>query len=363
MALMVSASRADFGGDLQMEIKDLPPGVTAELLPIPANRSEVPVLLTAAPATPLAGALADVIGRHVDPNQHIEGHLRQRTSLVRGQNNIEVWSHWTSRMAVAVTQEAPFTINVVEPKVPLVHNGSMNLKIVAERQSGFDGPITIYPLYNPPGVGSAGAATIAAGQNETVLPLNANTGAPVRKWKYAVWGVATVGNGPVWVSSQLATFEIAPPYLALNLERAMGEQGKTTTLFGKVSVTTPWDGPAKVQLIGLPAKVMAPIVDLAKDAKEIAFPLTLDAAAPAGQHKNLFCQVVITQNGEPIVQNIGSSELRVDKPLVAAAPTPAAAAKPAPPPPAGEKRLTRLEQLRKEQEEREKGLKKEEKKN
>jgi hypothetical protein len=143
----------------------------------------------------------------------------------------------------------------------------------------------------------------------------------------------------------------------------MGEQGKATTLFGRVQVTTPWEGPAKVQLIGLPAKVTAPIVDLTKDAKEIAFPLTLDAAAPAGQHKNLFCQVIVTQNGEPIVQNVGSSELRVDKPLVAAAPTPAAAPKPAAAPPAGEKRLTRLEQLRKEQEEREKALKKDEKKN
>jgi hypothetical protein len=280
-------------------------------------------------------------------------------------NNATYWGYDAPKVAVAVAEAVPFKISIVEPKVPLVHNGSMNLKIVVERQSGFTGPITIYPLYNPPGVGSAGAATIAANQNETVLPLNANTGAPVRKWKYVVWGVATVGNGPVWVSSQLANLEIAPPYLALNLERAMGEQGKTTTLYGRVQVTTPWEGPAKVQLIGLPAKVTAPVVDLVKDAKEIAFPITLDPAAPAGQHKNLFCQVVITQNGEPVVQNIGSSELRVDKPLVAAAPT-AAAAKPAaapPTPPAGEKRLTRLEQLRKEQEEREKATKKDGKQN
>src|SRR5205814_9628645 len=142
---------------------------------------------------------------------------------------------------------------------------------------------------NPPGVGSVGGATIPDGQSECLFPLNANGGAPARKWKYVVWGVATVGNGPIWVSSQLATVEIAPPYLALNLERAMGEQGKTTTLFGKVQVTTPWEGPAKVRLIGLPAKVTAPEVDLTKDAKEIAFPLTLDPAAPAGQHKNLFC--------------------------------------------------------------------------
>src|SRR5256885_16023956 len=138
----------------------------------------------------------------------------------------------------------------------------MSLKIVAERRNGFKGPITVSPLYSPPGVGSAGGARIGDGQAETVLPLNANTGAPARKWKYVVWGVATVGNGPVWVSSQLATVEIAPPYLALNLERATGEQGKPTTLYGKVTVGTPGEGPAKVRRVGLPPKVAGPGVDL-----------------------------------------------------------------------------------------------------
>ena len=49
---------------------------------------------------------------------------------------------------------------IVEPKVPLVQNGSMNLKIVAERKPGFTAPITILPLFNPPGVGSASSVVI-----------------------------------------------------------------------------------------------------------------------------------------------------------------------------------------------------------
>ena len=101
-----------------------------------------------------------------------------------------------------------------------------------------------------------------------------------------------------------------------------------------------------------PPKVECPEVEITAQSKEISFPLKLDAAAPAGTHKNLFCQIVITQNGEPVVHNLGSSELRIDVPIVAkAAPSPAAAPKAAP---AAEKRLSRLEQLRKEQEEREK---------
>ena len=176
MAFLVNASRADFGGDLNLEFKDLPPGVTVETLPMLANRSDVPVLLTAAADAPLAGALVDVVGRHADPNQKIEGHLRQRTSLVRGQNNIEVWNQYAERLATAVTKKSPFKIEIVEPKVPLVRDGAMNLKVVATRDEGFNAPIAVQMLYNPPGVGSSGSIVIPEGQTEAIIPLTANGG-------------------------------------------------------------------------------------------------------------------------------------------------------------------------------------------
>jgi hypothetical protein len=74
--------------------------------------------------------------------------------------------------------------------------------------------------------------------------------------------------------------------------------------------------------------------------------------------------VVITDKGEPIVHNLGGTELRIDVPLPPKANEPAkpavpakvASAPPAAKPP--ERRLTRLEKLRLEQEEREKAAKK-----
>src|SRR5262249_1531796 len=150
----------------------------------------------------------------------------QTVELVIGQPGQSIyWKHDVHKAAVAVTEEVPFKIHIVEPKVPLVQNGSMNLKVVAEGKAGYKGPITLQMLYNPPAVGSAGWATIPAGQNETVLAMNAGGGAPARKWKIAVMGTANVGNGPVWVSSQLATLEIAPPLVGFAMERAAGEQG------------------------------------------------------------------------------------------------------------------------------------------
>ena len=64
------------------------------------------------------------------------------------------------------------------------------------------------------------------------------------------------------------------------------------------------------------------------------FHLKTDKASPAGNHGTLFCQVVVTQNGEPIVHNIGTGTLRIDVPLPPkAAASAVAAAKPAAAPP------------------------------
>jgi hypothetical protein len=349
-----------------MGAKGLPKGVTLRAENMAPNLDVVPVLFEAAPDAPVAGNLADLVARHVDPKQKIEGGFDQVVELVTGPPGQSVyWRHQVNKAAVAVTQEVPFKIHIVEPKVPLVQNGSMNLKVVAERKPGYKAPITVQMLFNPPGVGSASAATIPEGQNETVIPMNANGGAEVRKWKICVIGVATVGDGPVWVASQLATLAIAPPFVTFAMERAAAEQGKTTDLYVKVQHTTPFTGPGKVTLIGLPNKVTAPNIDITNDTKEFAFRLNIDKASPAGQHRNLFCQLLVMQNGEPVLHNLGGTELRIDVPLPpkpsAPAPPPAAAvaAKPAAQPmPPMEKRLTRLEKLRLEQQEREKANKK-----
>ena len=56
-------------------------------------------------------------------------------------------------------------------------------------------------------------------------------------------------------------------------------------------------------------------IKITKDTKELVYSATLDKKAPTGQHKSLFCQIVITQNGEPIAHNVGGGGvLRIDAP-------------------------------------------------
>lgn len=355
MATLVAVGRANFGGEVTMGAEGLPGGVAMHAENVAANLDVVPVVFEAAGGAEVAGRLANLSVRHVDAKHPpIASRFVQSLELVTGGPGQSVyWKNDVDRLAVAVTEEVPYAIEIVEPKVPLVQNGAMQLKIVAKRKAGFTAPITVYPLFNPPGVGSAPAATIAANATETVLPMNAAPNAQVRKWKTAVLAVADVGKGPMWVSSQLATIEIAPPFVGVSMERAAVEQGKETELFCKLQQVTSFEGTAKVQLVGLPVKVTAAVVEVTKETKEIAFKVTTDKTSPAGVHRNLFCQLTFVRNGEPIVAYSGSSELRIDVPIVKAAAA-APEVKAGTPPPAAAKRLTRLEQLRKEQEEREK---------
>ena len=246
MATLVNVARADFGGELVMGADGLPAGVTLKAENMAANLDTVPVVFEAAPTAAVGGKLAalNVAPRRSRPEGRRADSARVAELIIGQPGQSIYWKYEADQTAVAVTDEVPFKISIVEPKAPLVQNGSMNLKIVAERKPGFTAPITILPLFNPPGVGSASSVVIPENQNEVLMPINAAGNAQVRKWKTAVLGTATVGNGPVWVSSQLATIDVAPPFVAFTMERAAVEQGKQTEIFCKIQLNTPFEGPA-----------------------------------------------------------------------------------------------------------------------
>ena len=357
-AILVYAGRENWGGDLKVVPNNLPAGVTAQADVMPASQGVVPVLFVAEPGAANAATMAKFTGSPVDPNVKLaDQKFTHMTVMVHGQNLVNFWSQTLESMVVAVTDEAPFEIEVVQPKVPLVHNGSMNLKVVAKRKPGFTAPINVSFPWLPPGVGASGGIAIPDGQNEALIPMNANGGAEVRTWKLVVNGTANTATGPMMLSSQLFDLRISPPYVTMAFQAASVEQGKAVPFAVKAAKAIDWQGEASVTLVGLPNKVVAPPMKLTKDTPELVFNITTDAVSPAGNHKNLFCQVVITENGEPIVHNLGSGELRIDVPIppknpAAAAPAPAPMPVAAAPAAAPAKPLSRLEKLRLEAKER-----------
>jgi len=347
-AILIYGNRADFGGDLNVGVSGLPAGVNVEAPAIVASQAVVPVLFSAKPDAPLAAALAQVSGKPVDAKLNVPSQFEQMSVLVLGQNNVNVWSRTVDRLAVAVTEECPYTIEIVEPKVPLVRSGSMGLKVRAQRKPGFTAAISVYLPWNPPGVASGGGIAIPAGQNEAVIPINADGGAELRTWKIVVNGASGVASGPILVSTQLANLTIAAPFVGLTYQAASVDQGKEVDMAIKVAKAVDFPGEAQVTLYGLPNKVTTDVRKITKDTTDLLFHIKTDKISPAGNHASLFCQVVIMQNGEPIVHNIGTGTLRIDVPLPPKANAPAPAPVAAAPKPAAAtaKPLTRLEKLR-----------------
>jgi hypothetical protein len=348
-AILIYGNRADWGGDLNLALAGLPAGVSVEAPTIVASQAVVPVLFTAKPDAPVGATLAQVSGKPADAKLNFPSQFEQMSVLVFGQNNVNVWSRTVDRLAVAVCEECPYSIEIVEPKVPLVRGGSMGLKVRAIRKPGFKAAIAVSLPWNPPGVGSGGGIAIPEGQNEAVIPVNADGGAELRTWKIVVQGASGVASGPIVVSSQLANLTIAAPYLGLTYQAASVEQGKEVDMAVKVAKAVDFAGEAAVTLIGLPNKVTTDVRKITKDTTDLVFHIKTDKVSPAGNHASLFCQVVIMQNGEPIVHNIGTGALRIDVPLPPKANAPAApavAAAAPKPAAAAAKPLSRLEKLR-----------------
>lgn len=313
-AFLVNAARRDFGGPLNIVFENLQEGITVETPTMAANRTQVPVIFTAAADAPLVTSLPDIVARPTEEGKTVESTFMQRTWLVRGRNNIEVWSHYADRAAVATTNEVPFKISIVQPKVPLVRGGSMQLKIVAERAEGFVDPISIYMLYNPPGVSSSRSIKIAKDQTEAFIPITANGSAALLPWDICVEGNANV-NGRVLVATPFAKLDVKEPYVAFTYPKASVEIGQEVDYPIAVEVKTPFEGKALVTLLGMPAGVTAEPIEMTKDTKELKFHIKTTEKSPPGRHKTLICQFSIMHEEEPIAHTIGTGELRVDKPL------------------------------------------------
>ncbi|MBI1346221.1 peptidase [bacterium] len=357
LPILIATTRRDFGGPIEYLGENLPAGVTIESATLAADQAVAQVLIAAAADAPLGAALSKLTGKLVDPNQPntvVIGNTRQDVTMVRGQNNRDFFVEVPPALGLAVSQKAPFSVQIVEPKVPLVQSGVLQLKVVATRDEGFTAPIKVDLLLNPPGVNSSREVSIPEGQTEASITINSAGNAQVNDHKIAIRAKATVGNGPVESGSAFGTLKVAEPYVKLKFQQAAIEQNADSAMVVEVEVVKPFEGDAQVTLMGLPNKVTAPAMTINKETKELIFPLKAEADAPPGMNKNIFCTVVITENGEPITHNIGSGVLRVDKPLPPKADAPVVAQAPVPmpeqkPAEAPKKPLSRLEQLRLEQ--------------
>ena len=348
-ATLLNAVRGDFAGEIKLIQDGLPQGVTMHTVPMAANMTQMPVVFEAAADAPLAGKLVELVASHVDDAKKIQGGYRNVGQLVSGPPNNRMYVGCeVDRLPVAVIKKLPFSLEIVQPKAPLVRDGSIQIKVKVHRDEGFEQPITLQFPFRSPGVGTRGTVKVPADKNEIVYPLNANGNAALADWPMYILGSSNVG-GNAWCSSQLATLKVAERFVTLEMQRASCEQGQETQFVCKLNHLTAFEGKAKAILFGLPPNATAEPLEFDKTTTELVFAVKTKADTPPGKHKGVFCQVQIPFEGELIVATAGRSELQVDKPLpkqpAKPAPAPEKVAVAAPAKPAA-KPLSRLEKLR-----------------
>ena len=349
---LMNATRENFSGALVPSADNaLPLGVTVTAVPMAANLNLMPVQFEATADAPIAGQLQDFKLQLDDPNRQLAGGFANLGDFVLGPPNNSLYVGCTvDKLAIAVVEKLPFSVELIQPKVPIVRNGQMQLKIVVRRDEGFKQPIQLQFPFRPPGIGTRNTVNIPADQNEAYYPINANAQAQLGTWPVYVLATANV-NGPAYCCSELIQLEVAQPFVTLAMNRASAEQGQPVVLSGTVNKIADFPGKATVRLLGLPPEVTAPEIQIDATTTEVTFSASTTEKSPVGNHKGILCQLIIEQNGERIVSTAGGLQLQLNKPIAPPQPPadqPAASEKPAekPPAPPQEKPLSRLEQLR-----------------
>jgi hypothetical protein len=330
-ALFFNAARTDCGDPVTLDLAGLPTGVTAQSAPFEQPSPGGLVVFEAAADAAVGTAVAAVrVLRGSEQNAVPVGGLLQATELVYGEPNREPYrTALGDRLAVAVVDEAPVTLELEPPAVPIVRRGLLDLKVRVHRAEGFDGKIRLELPFKPPGIG-ASMVDVKEGEMEVRFPINAAADAPLQSWQIAV-AASLVPDGATkkeerdarragrggWISSRPVSLAVAEPLVELAAEKGQVEQGGRTTLVFTAKKPAAFAGTAKATLVGLPTKAEAPARELVAGQETIEFPVTVAADAPPGKHDNIFCRVEVPKGGAWVIHHTAGTSLRIDRPLPA----------------------------------------------
>jgi hypothetical protein len=313
-----------YKGDVELEAIGLPPGVKMIAPRFTKGATRMPVQFIADAKAEQQAALIELRARPVDKAAKLDSASRQGFALVNRPGELPWHFVFLDKFALAVTQPAPFDIQLEQPPIPLAQNGELMLKVKVNRHGDFKGPIEIQTDWLPPGVSKGGTVTIPADKNEAEYHIQANAKAPAGVYQIAVNATTTGGDafsgvGRVRVSSPFVELKLSDPYLAIDLKHAAVERGQRGQMVGTVRQNKAFPGAATVVLKRLPrgVKQVGQAQITAKDS-QVVFEIEADQDALMGLYKEIACEVTVQENGQAVHQQTGSGVLRVDAARTAA---------------------------------------------
>jgi hypothetical protein len=107
---------------------------------------------------------------------------------------------------------------------------------------------------------------------------------------------------------------IAEPFVELSSQPESIRRGAKGKYVWTVVHKSPFEGTAKVKLLGLPKGVnlLEPMPVLTRESKEITFQIEATDEALLGSVRGVSCEVMVQAGSQEIRQRTGSATLRID---------------------------------------------------
>jgi hypothetical protein len=312
-----------FKGEFDLVARGLPAGVrlVSPRFPagLPAN-AEWPVQLVADPATQPAAALITLDAVPVDSSRTLRTGSQQNLPFINHSGGDAWRTVRLDRFVMAVTDPAPFSIDIVAPQIPIVRGGELAIPVKLTRQPGFDDPVDFNCDFAPKGVNPQPEATIPSGETEAVLKLSADASALLGKGPLFVVASLTApkgdkGNaGQIRVSSQIIDLTVAEPFVELASQPESLRRGEKKRFAWTIQQKSPFEGQASVKLLGLPkgVRVVEPLPVITRESKDLAFEIEASDEALLGAVGGLSCELTVLMAGQEIHQRTGKGTLRID---------------------------------------------------
>ena len=306
-AVLASARRKNFAGEVQLIADALPSGVRLSVDQVGADSHLAMLLFEAEPGADLGTQLIDILAYAHTESGTIEGKLRQNVGLVFGEPRQTIY-HATelSQLPMAITEDVPFSIVVEQPQAALAQDGLQELRVIANRQEGFNQPIELTALLLPKWIEtSEDAAVIKADDESGLFPLISNAQAEPGTYPMILIGKANVDGGEVTVASQRFEVHVAKPHAAIRIASSTTEQGSKSAIDCDIEWASQPEGEAVATLRGLPNHSSSPSVRVNSETKSFTFPVEVGLETPASIHNTLYVELSVPEAGEPNRQYLG----------------------------------------------------------
>jgi hypothetical protein len=343
----VGVRRDGFDGSVRVEPGRLPDGVSLDLQEIPAATYLTPVVFQATPDAPLGASLVELRGRASTPGGMVQGGFQQVVNLVPGSGDSSYQSLTVEKLAVVVTEEAPYQVSLDTPRAALTRDGAIDLVVKVERAKAFGEAIEVAFPFLPPGVEMDGPVVLPPGQSEIVVRLFARPDADPASWRLTAEArlapprrdrremtLALMAQlnpqgaggrrrrvsveGLPTVCAPFVPLEVSPAMVLGRLTPAATEQGKTVTVACSIESDSPILSTMTATLEGLPPRAKAEPVEVRPGTRRFEFQVSVAATTPVGEHDSLVCRLDRNVQGRAVVYRVGRGGLlKVNPPGVA----------------------------------------------